>query len=555
MIRAVIVVLALSLGACVGPASSPAESGAVVNAPAGQVEGRVEGGVRVFRGIPYALPPVGTARWKPPAPMPRWEGVRKAVEFGPACMTPKSTVATVYSRDPGPMSEDCLTLNVWAPASATKNEHGAPVLLWIHGGALWAGASNEPLYDGARMAGRGVVVVSINYRLGPLGWLAHPELSRESPLGVSGNYGLLDQVEALRWVHGNIGAFGGDPANVTIAGQSAGALTVMYLLASPDARGLFAKAIAQSAYMISMPELKADKHGMPAAEGSGVKLAAALKAQDLAALRAIDAETLTNAARPAGFFPLGTVDGRVLPRQLVDVFDKGEQAPVPIMAGFTSGEIRSLRMLAPPPPATAADYVKAIREKYRDRADAFLRLYPGDNVQESILATTRDLLYGWTSERLVRKQSALGRPSYLYLFDHAYPGAEEAGLHAFHAAELPYLFGTFNGTPPAWPRVPDTPAERKLSDTMLDYWTSFARSGKPQAVHAPDWPAYGEAENYMAFTDAPRPARRLMPGMYELHEEVVCRRRAQGNLPWHWNGGIISPPLPDPVPACAVRSS
>lgn len=549
MIRAIGVVLAVSLGACTGTASFPAGSGAIVNPPAGQLQGQFQGDVRVFRGVPYAMPPVGTARWKPPAPMPRWDGVRKALEFGPQCLQPKSTGTTIYARDPVPTSEDCLTLNVWAPAGARN----APVFLWIHGGSLWGGASREGIYDGSRMAERGVIVVSINYRLGPLGWLAHPELSRESPRGISGNYGLLDQVEALRWVQRNIAAFGGDPANVTVAGESAGALTVMYLMATPEARGLFAKAIAQSAYMISMPTLAQDKHGMPSAEGSGLKLAAALKAQDLAALRALDAATLTNAAAAAGFFPLGAMDGRVLPRQLVEVFDRGEQAPVPVLAGFNSGEIRSLRMLAPPPPATAAEYVKAIREKYRDRADAFLKLYPEGNLQESIWANTRDALYGWTSERLVRKQAALGVPSYLYLFDHGYPAADDAGLHAFHAAELPYVFGAFDGTPPAWPKVLDTPAERKLSDAMLDYWASFARSGKPQAGNAPDWPAFGQSASYMAFTDAPHPSQRLMPGMYELHEEVVCRRRAQGKLPWHWNTGIISPPLPDPVATCTVR--
>lgn len=549
MIRTIVVALVLSLGACAGPAASPAESRANVNAPAGELEGTVEKGVRVFRGIPFAMPPVGAARWKAPAPMPRWDGVRKAIEFGPECLQPKITVTTIYSRDPAPMSEDCLTLNIWAPADA-KN---APVFLWIYGGALWAGASREPYYDGARMAARGIVVVTINYRLGPLGWLAHPELSRESPLGISGNYGLLDQVQSLRWVRNNIGAFGGDPANVTIAGESAGALSVMYLMAAPDARGLFAKAIVESGYMISAPELKRDAHGTPSAESNGVKLAAALKAPDLAALRAMDAETLTNGARAAGFFPFIAVDGHVLPRQLVDAFDQGEQAPVPVLAGFNSGEIRSLRILAPPPPATSADYVKAIREKYRDRADAFLRLYPGDNMQESIWANTRDALYGWTAERLVRKQSALGRPSYLYLFDHGYPAADDAGLHAFHASELPYVFGAFDGPPPTWPKIPDTAAERNLSEAMLGYWTSFARSGKPQAANAPDWPAFGESANYMAFTDGPHASQRLMPGMYELHEEVVCRRRAQGNLPWHWNTGIISPPLPDPVPACGAR--
>lgn len=546
MIRAIALALVAALAACAAPAPAPLASGAKANSPAGALEGRIENDIRVFRGIPYALPPVGAARWKPPAPMPRWDGVRAADAFGPACINPQPPLQTIYTLPPMPMSEDCLTLNIWAPADARK----APVFVWIHGGALWAGSSREPLYDGARMAERGVVFVSINYRLGPLGWLAHPELSAETPNGVSGNYGLLDQVQALRWVRDNIAAFGGDAANVTIAGESAGALSVMYLMAAPDARGLFARAIAQSAYMISHPALKDEQHGTPPAETAGAKLAAALKAPDLAALRAMDAQALTNGARAAGFFPLGTVDGRVLPRQLVDVFDRGEQARVPILTGFNSGEIRSLRVLAPPPPAKPEDYVTAIREKYRDRAEAFLKLYPADNLQESILATTRDALYGWTSERLVRKQTALGQPSYLYLFDHGYPAADEAKLHAFHAAELPYVFGTFAGTPPAWPKVPETPEERALSDAMLDYWTSFARSGTPRAANAPAWPANDTTSSYMLFADTPRPSQSLFPGMYDLHEEVVCRRRAAGKLPWHWNAGIIAPVLPDAAAAC-----
>ena len=212
----------------------------------------MEGDLRVFKGIPYALPPVGSARWKPPSPMPRWAGVRKATEFGPACFQPKAQLSSIYAWTPVPMSEDCLTLNIWAPTGARK----APVFFWIHGGALTTGSSRDALYDGARLAEQGIVVVSINYRLGVLGWLAHPELSEESPLGISGNYGLLDQIEALQWVRRNIGAFGGDPSNVTIAGESAGGLSVMYLMAAPPARGLFAKAIAESAYMISTPELK-----------------------------------------------------------------------------------------------------------------------------------------------------------------------------------------------------------------------------------------------------------------------------------------------------------
>lgn len=517
-----------------------------VNAPAGKMEGRLEGKVRVFKGIPFALPPVGAARWKPPAAMPKWSGVKRALDFGAACWQPKPTLSNIYTRDPMPMSEDCLTLNIWTSVGA----HNAPVFFWIYGGALVGGASREPTYNGTRFAEQGVIVVSINYRLGVLGWLAHPELSAESPDGVSGNYGLLDQIEALRWVKRNIAAFGGDAANVTIAGESAGALSVMYLMAAPAARGLFAKAIAESAYMIAVPELKEKSYGQPSAEESGVKLAAALHAPNLAALRGMDGATLSEAAPKTGYAPWPTIDEHVLPRQLVDVFDKGEQAAVPILAGFNSGEIRSLRILAPQPPATAAEYESIIRDRYRDLADEFLRLYPSSDMQESIWATVRDSLYGWTAERLVRKQTGLGQGSFLYFWDHGYPAEESAGVHAFHASELPYVFGTLYDTPPLWPKIPDTNEEKKLSEAMNDYWASFARTSRPQAANEPDWPAFSSTADYMAFTDAPHPANHLLPGMYEFNEEVVCRRHESGATPWNWNVGIISPKIPDPVAHC-----
>jgi para-nitrobenzyl esterase len=521
-------------------ATSDDKTGPIVNAPAGAVEGRMEGDLRVFKGIPYALPPVGSARWRPPTPMPRWTGTIKAIEFGAACLQPKPTLSNIYTRNPMPMSEDCLTLNIWAPIHANN----APIFFWIYGGALVGGASREENYDGARLAARGIVVVSINYRLGVLGWLAHPELSKESPLGVSGNYGLLDQIEALRWVQHNIRAFGGDPSNVTIAGESAGALSVMYLMAAPPARGLFAKAIAESAYMISTPELKKASFGSPSAEESGVKLLAALHVSDIAAMRAMDAGKLSLAAPAAGYAPWGTIDGHLLLRQLVDVFDRGEQAPVPLLAGFNSGEIRSLRILAPQPPASTTEYETVIRDRYLDLADEFLRLYPSANMQESILATTRDALYGWTAQRLVRKQTALGQPSFLYFFDHGYPAADAAGLHGFHASELPYVFGTFDGTPPLWPKIPEAEQERRLSDAMIGYWSSFARTGKPQAANEPVWPPFGTTGAYMKFEEAPQPSEHLLPGMYEFIEETVCRRRASGDMAWNWNVGLYSPKLP-----------
>lgn len=536
-------VLALTLAA---PGPALAADDAVVAAPAGSVRGSEDRGVRIFKGIPYAAPPVGERRWRPPTAAAPWEGVRDATKFGAACMQPKSRAASIYAWDLPSMSEDCLSLNIWAP----KDARGEPVFVWIHGGALTSGSGGDAIYDGSALAKRGLVVVSINYRLGALGYLAHPDLSAESPDQVSGNYGLLDQIAALEWVKRNIASFGGDGSNVTIAGESAGALSVMYLMAAPKARGLFHKAIAQSAYMVSAPGLSGAINGMVPAEEQGKGLAAKLGAADLAALRAMPAEEIASKAPATGFFPFPTIDGKVVPRQLVEVFDKGEQAPVPILAGFNTGEIRSLRFLLPKAPVDATAYEAAVRAGYGDLADPFLARYPAKDIDESMLAATRDAMYGWTSERLVSNQSALGQRSYYYLFDHGYPAMHEWNLHAFHAAELPYVFGTATRTPPLWPKIPDTLAEKKLSDAMTDYWASFAATGTPRAKNQPDWPDYADKRGFMHFADGPRAGHNLFPGVSALHEAVVCRRRVAGDIPWNWNIGVIAPPLPPKVAGC-----
>src|SRR4029078_1792972 len=298
----------------------------------------------------------------------------------------------------------------------------------------------------------------------------------------------------------------------------------MYLMAAPSARGLFAKGIAQSAYMISAQELRTTGHDAYSGEALGMWLQGKLGAGDLPALRSMDAQQIVDRAAAAGNFPFFVIDGRVLPRQVVEVFDRGEQARVPLLAGFNQGEIRSLCVLAPPVPADAATYEKEIRERYKDLADDFLKLYPSSTLQESISATTRDSLYGWTAERLVTKQTALGVPSFLYLFDHGYPAADDKGLHAFHASEIPYMFGNADRAPLNWPKVPETPAEANLSNVMLDYWTSFARSGVPCAQGQPQWPAYGGERAYMAFEDVPKPGKHLMPGVSQVNEPGVRRR-------------------------------
>jgi para-nitrobenzyl esterase len=521
-----------------------AADGPRVAAPAGPVRGTERDGIRVFKGLPYAMPPVGAARWKPPAAMPAWTAERDATRFGPACIQPPSRPGSIYSEPPAAMSEDCLSLNIWAPAAGAK----LPVFVWIHGGSLTTGAGSQPMYDGTRLAKRGMIVVTINYRLGVLGYLAHPGLSAESPENISGNYGLLDQIAALQWVRRNIAAFGGDPANVTIAGESAGALSVMYLLASPPADGLFARAIAQSAYMISTPSLRASRFGMEPAEATGMRIAAAVGAGDIAALRATAADTLTAAAFKAGYFPLGTVDGRVLPRQLPETFDRGEQAPVPLLAGYNSGEIRSLRFLLPPA-VDAAAYEAAIRKGYGVFAAPFLEHYPARNVGESMLATTRDAMYGWTAQRLAASQAAAGAPSFLYVFDHGYPASDDNGLHAFHAAEIPFVFGTMSRTPALWPKA-DGSAALAMTDAMMDYWSSFVRTGTPVAAGQPDWPAFAGGEAFMLFADRPRAAASPMGGAFALHEAVVCRRRGAGDTPWNWNVGIAAPPLAPPAPGC-----
>ena len=325
----------------------------------------------------------------------------------------------------------------------------------------------------------------------------------------------------------------------------------MYLMAAPQARGLFHKAIAQSAYMVSAQELRTTTYGGFAAEAVGTSLADKLGKTDLSGLRSLDAAKLTDGAVRRGLLS-------VLQHRWPDPAAPGHRRNRPRRAprryrfsrDSTAARSAPCAALASQPPADAATYEKQIREKYADLADRFLELYPSSDMPESVLATVRDSLYGWTAERLVSKQTALGVPSFLYLFDHGYPAADSAGLHAFHASELPYVFGTADRTPPLWPAVPKTPAEARLSDAMTDYWASFARSGVPSAAGQPQWPAYGAERAYLAFEDVARAKTHLMPGMFEFNEKVVCRRRAQGGIPWHWNVGLASPPMPPEAAQC-----
>ena len=472
--------------------------------------------------------------------MPRWRGERDATRSGPACPQPPRRPGSIYASPLAATSEDCLYLDIWAPEDARD----LPVLVWIHGGSLIWGAGSEPYYDGSELARRGVVVVSINYRLGIFGYLAHPELSAESPNGISGNYGLLDQIAALQWVRDNIAAVGGNPGQVTIAGESAGGLSVLYLMASPGARGLFHGAIAQSSYLISTPALGDEVNGHEPAEAAGARLAVRLGAAGIADLRAMDAQALADGALREGFAVLGAIDGGVLPGQLVDVFERGEQARVPLIVGFNSGEMKSLPFLLPSLPATAGEYESEIHNRYGDLSDRFLSLYPSSDIRESAFAAVRDALYGWTAMKLAEAQKAAGLPAYIYYFDHGYPAARQAGLHGFHACELPYVFGTPGRVPPLWPAAPDTEVERELSRAIGDYWVSFALGRTPASRGFADWPDWSKTGRHLRFDDVPRDEAALLPGMYAFNDDVIRRRREAGSVPWHWNVGVAAP-LPE----------
>lgn len=529
--------LAAALSAC-SHTESTVTGAPLVTVSSGTLQGVSDNGIEVFKGIPFAAPPTGDLRWKAPVPAPRWTGVRDASAFGPGCIQPPVPPTSIYNDPPATTSEDCLTLNVWAPEAASD----APVIVWLHGGSLRIGGSSLPLYDGRNYSERGAVFVSVNYRLGPLGWLAHSDLSDESPDGISGNYGLLDQIAALDWVHDNIAAFGGNPENVTIMGESAGALSVTYLMASPLALELFDKAIVQSTNLRTFPELDRPANGLPSMEQIGALALAKLGVASLDEARQLDAQDLTNRATMAGFPAQGTIDGKVLTHQLIDTFDRSEQAPVPVLVGFNSHEVGTQRTLLPAMAKNAAAYDGAIRRAYGDLAEEYLRLYPASDGENSLIDAASHGIYGWSGERLARSQTALGKNAYFFVFDHCYPAAEARGICGFHAGELPFSFGNLGARslPAIWP-VPDGPSDEALSRAMMDYWVSFAATGRPAASGQAEWLPYGGQENYLRFTARPEALRNPYPGMFELHERFNMREREAGR-PWGIAIGLAADP-------------
>jgi para-nitrobenzyl esterase len=434
--------------------------------------------VRVYRGIPFAAPPVGDLRWKAPQPPASWQGTREAKNFGSACpQTPYGT-GSIYQSKLDSMSEDCLTLNIWT-AAKSASEH-RPVMVWIHGGGFTRGSGSSTAYDGEILSRKGVVLVTINYRLGVFGFLAHPELTAESGHHTSGNYALLDQIAALQWVKKNIAAFGGDPNRVTIFGESAGSWAVNALMASPLAKGLFHRAIGESGASFSPMRTLAES------EKAGEKLAAALGAtQDtLKALRAKSTDEVLKAGNEQVVRPV--VDGWVLPQDIYTIFAQGKQNDVPLLIGNNADEGTTL---APQGAMIkAAVYSDGVRQRYGNAADQFLKTYPSgtdDEAVASFYAAYRDQVFGWEMRTWARMQTKTGhKPTYLYYFSRRPPGPQSQKLRAFHAADIAYVFGTF-----VW-SFPWEEADHKLSDTISSYWVNFATTGNPNGEGLPKWPAY-----------------------------------------------------------------
>jgi para-nitrobenzyl esterase len=480
--------------------------GVLIGAAAGQ-----SASVRAFKGIPYGAPPVGDLRWRPPRPPAAWASPRLATEFGPDCIQPPYPDGSFYARlfPARSASEDCLYLNVWTPGVPGAK---LPVMVWIHGGALTRGSGAQDFYDGTHLAEKGVVVVTLNYRLGIFGYFAHPELIDESPQRAAGNYGVLDQIQALRWVQDNIAAFGGDPANVTIFGQSAGAWSVSFLNASPLAKGLFHKAIAQSGGRFD------DRPRLDAAAAAGGKLGDTLGAKTLAELRAKPAPALLMAATEAGFQTEDIVDGWVMPDQPHKIFAAGRQNRVPLMVGFNKDEATTLIALAFMPQSEDA-YVSQIQAMYGDLAEAYLSAYPPTNLRQSTLDGFRDYWFGWPAIAWAQTTRQIGEHAYVYWFSHSPPGPQNEALGAYHAAEIPYVFNNAAAL-----RDPANTADFRLADIMSDYWVAFARTGAAHVDERPDWPLFERSQlHYLSFTEdgAAEPSRGLLPDRWTLWDKIM----------------------------------
>jgi len=494
----------------------------------GQIAGERVGAdqsIRAYKGIPFAAPPVGVHRWHPPLPVAPWQGVRECKSFGPICPQQPYPANSIYVQPRQPQNEDCLFLNVWTGA---KSGDKKPVMVWIHGGALTRGSGSLGIYDGERLARQGVVLVTINYRLGPFGFLAHPALSRESSHASSGNYGVLDQIAALQWVQRNIAAFGGDPGQVTIFGESAGSWSVCALVATPLAKGLFQRAIGQSGGCFSpMQYLNVQRNGHPPAEKTGENLARLLgcdKADDpLAAMRVKSADEILSAAAkdPSQARVRANVDGWVFPDEIANIYAQGKHNHVSVIVGSNADEGTAFL-----PGATSVAAVEAMsRGKFGDLFDQFAKVYPiasdGD-ARKALLNSARDEIFSWEMRTWARMMHKSGDKAYLYFFTRVPPRPEASQLGAYHAAEIPYVFDNLALVP--WPQAP---ADEALARAMSACWTRFAAGRGPADGQPFKWAAYEpDAEPFVSFGDTISVGQHLLKAECDLMDAYWAAKRA-----------------------------
>ena len=462
----------------------------------GVLEGVVsaDGKVRTFKGIPFAAPPVGPLRWMAPQPPAPWSGVRKASEYGARCMQ-GGIYSDMIFHDAGP-SEDCLYLNLWMPANPGTAK--LPVMVWIYGGGFQAGATSEPRQDGGNLSRKGVLVVSMNYRLGIFGFFSHPELVKESGHDASGNYGLLDQLAALQWVRKNIATFGGDPDNVTIFGESAGSFSVSALVASPLAKGLFRRAIGESGAYLSTETLPL-KPRAELEKSDAAFAQSALGTDSLRELRAKPADEILQAAlKEKGVRFAPSVDGYFLPEDVMAIFAAGRESAVPLLAGWNLDESNARSILGPGAP-TAANFLTHLQSLYGAHAAEVAKLYAGQTeaeVKRAAQDLASDRFIGFGTWRWLEMTARTGKvPVYRYQFDQTLPPAPDApaGAEAAapHAAEIEFVFQVLSSR-----QLPWRPEDRKVSELMGTYWTNFAKTGDPNGEGAPRWPRYTANDDY-----------------------------------------------------------
>ncbi len=500
-------VVACDLAVAVWVVALPAALPDTVQTDAGVVSGvTLPGGLRVFKGLPFGAPPVGDLRWRAPQPVAPWKDVRKATVFGPVCVQPpgvgRLNVSVDLPNSPD-VSEDCLTLNVWTGASAASDRR--PVMVWIFGGAYTEGAGSSPHNDGEALARKGVVLVTVNYRLGPFGFFSHPELTRESGRNASGNQAMMDNIAALRWVQKNIAAFGGNPGNVTIFGESAGAALVGGLVGSPEAKGLFHRAIAQSgAWMgLSMAPMRTRLQAEQPAPTRGAPVA---PLAPLAQLLALPTEDVARTMRGAGMI----VDGWIVPEDLSLTFADNRQNAVDVLVGSNKDE-GSFVERGP----NVAQWTARVRQRFGDMADAYLALYPAGTDAQASASSAASFAeeMAWHMRLFAARQQARGKKAYLYYFTHEPPtDPARRNLRATHTAEIPYVFNNLRA-----PRVfPDasspelsaaSSAEREFAERISSYWVNFARTGDPNSSGLPPWPAFSAAGPSMVLgSPAPIPS-------------------------------------------------